>query len=393
MTRLIFIHGTGVRKESFENSLSLITSRVEGIRNYEIVPCFWGDKLGATLGAEGYSVPGSDSTTSSSTPVRDDISIQSWAVLDVDPWSHIRAALAMSDGIERDSMEPVKLTSSFEEALAAATITQNSFTQELGETPLAAVAERALDSMISHPLFEEYTASSSIDAGNKIVALSGTYLSIALAEWETLHSLPLGMTGDHRQRLEALLIEELGGEVRSLGNGIVKVTSRLLWPLLAPSIEKHRHGLTQYGAPLAGDVLKYFARPGSFRQLLTDIIDESEDETVILAHSLGAIIAFDTLFLSPRPHVRHLITVGTQVGLLFELDALPSLGRGGSLPAEFPRWDNIFDPRDFLAYRSSAFFEGQTEDHAVDNRAPFPRCHESYFDNQQLYTVLDRILM
>jgi hypothetical protein len=86
------------------------------------------------------------------------------------------------------------------------------------------------------------------------------------------------------------------------------------------------------------------------------------------------------------------VTVGSQAPLLYELNALPELAFGEGLPSSVPRWVNILDRRDLLAYGGSGVFPGRVEDRVVDNRAPFPRAHSAYFVNPGFYAALDEVL-
>ncbi|NAZ17277.1 hypothetical protein GT020_14560 [Glutamicibacter soli] len=395
MTRVIYIHGTGVRKETFEESFNLVRKNMERIRDYDIVPCFWGDRLGARLEAAPTraSAATPDSAPTSLLEDEKELRIRMRAMLESDPWSLIRLELATPQNIERDVRDPATLLSSIEQSMVRATTGSNKFTVELSKKNLRSLAEESLDMMLQHPLFEEYVAARYIDAGSKVATINRTFIALILSESDSRHQIPTAMTGDAMDNLESLLMNELGGEVRSIGSGMLKLSSRLLWPLVAPTVEKRRHELTQYSAPIAGDILKYFARPNEFRQLLTDTIDNSDEDTIILSHSLGGIIAFDTLCNSPRKQIKQLITVGTQIGLLYELDALPSLTREDPLPASFPEWINIYDSRDFLAYSRTSLLPGQDGDLVVDSGVPFPRSHTSYFDNPKLYNELDRVLL
>lgn len=100
----------------------------------------------------------------------------------------------------------------------------------------------------------------------------------------------------------------------------------------------------------------------------------------------------DLLATQALPQVRLLVTVGSQAPLLYELNALPALPFGTDLPPTMPRWVNIFDRRDLLAYTGAGVFPGRVEDREVDNRAPFPRSRSAYFANERFYAVLDEVL-
>ena len=150
---------------------------------------------------------------------------------------------------------------------------------------------------------------------------------------------------------------------------------------------------------MAGDILVYQARGEAIRNCVRQAIDRFRDDTVVLlAHSLGGVIAFDLLATDPPENVRMLVTAGSQVPLFYELGALWSeLTVGDPLPSGFTvPWVNVYDPRDMLAYAGRAFFgtdqEGKDrcEDKPVDNGMPFPYAHSAYWGDKGLYEWLVR---
>jgi len=120
----------------------------------------------------------------------------------------------------------------------------------------------------------------------------------------------------------------------------------------------------------------------------------------VIAHSLGGVAVVDTLIEQPIPEVTHLITVGSQAPLLYELDALQSrpLQRDPShmpvpaphpLASPFPAWVNIFDAHDFLSYRAQPVFGDTTvRDVAVDNGCYFPESHSAYWANPKVWDAI-----
>jgi hypothetical protein len=87
----------------------------------------------------------------------------------------------------------------------------------------------------------------------------------------------------------------------------------------------------------------------------------------------------DLLVEQPDLPVAKLITVGSQAPLLYEMGALPSLQPPATLPAGFPDWVNVYDPRDLLAFVGRPVFGGKVTDTAVDSRQPFPYAHSAYW--------------
>jgi hypothetical protein len=90
---------------------------------------------------------------------------------------------------------------------------------------------------------------------------------------------------------------------------------------------------------------------GHIRGIVSDAI--GSDTTVLLAHSLGTVVAFDTLTLNPQLQLDTLITVGSPLGMKAVASRLrPSAaGRQGlaGFPPNLRRWVNIYDPGDPVA--------------------------------------------
>jgi hypothetical protein len=110
---------------------------------------------------------------------------------------------------------------------------------------------------------------------------------------------------------------------------------------------------------LLGDlaqVRRYLLEPElrrAIRQRLVDVVDEST--TVIVAHSLGSVVAYETLCEHPGWNVRALVTLGSPLGirnLIFDrLEPAPS-GRNdplGQWPGRVAKWTNVADEKDIVA--------------------------------------------
>lgn len=210
--------------------------------------------------------------------------------------------------------------------------------------------------------------------------------TIVRADEELGGTVPLD--GASREALVAVIVAELGGSDRGLGRFVLDLALRLG---MRP-VERRRAAISDAAAPAAGDVLMYLARGGPIRDCIGSAVTALDKPVVIIAHSLGGIASLELLATTALPQVEMLVTVGSQAPLLYELNALPTLAFGAELPAGVPRWVNIFDRRDLLAYTAEKIFPGRVEDRHVDNRAPFPRAHSAYFANERFYAVLDEVL-
>lgn len=89
------------------------------------------------------------------------------------------------------------------------------------------------------------------------------------------------------------------------------------------------------------------------RQRINAIVttDIGRDPCVVVAHSLGTVVAYDVLaLLGAQAKVRHLITVGSPLGVksLQHYLVPPAL----AMPVGVGQWSNAFDERDVVALRA-----------------------------------------
>jgi len=154
--------------------------------------------------------------------------------------------------------------------------------------------------------------------------------------------------------------------------------------------QRHRREVYDKHAAKAADIVFYQARGQKIRDCVRKRIEEAGAGAVVLCHSLGGIAVVDLLIENPMPQVRQLITVGSQAGFFYEIDALVSLPFPEPLPAHFPPWRNIYDSADFLSYRASGAFPGRVGDFRVDNGQPFPQSHSAYWDNPAVIAEIAR---
>jgi hypothetical protein len=97
------------------------------------------------------------------------------------------------------------------------------------------------------------------------------------------------------------------------------------------------------------------ARRGAVRDSVATTIastSAADQPRVVLAHSLGSVVAYETLWARPDLQVDLLVTFGSPLGMpdvIFDrLDPAPVAGRG-QRPPGVRRWINIADPGDIIA--------------------------------------------
>jgi hypothetical protein len=99
----------------------------------------------------------------------------------------------------------------------------------------------------------------------------------------------------------------------------------------------------------------------------------SDDTRVVVAHSLGSVVAYDTLRQTPSPGVHALVTLGSPLGTLPLMRSLdpPAAAPLAPWPGAVRRWFNIADSSDIVAIekRLAAWFGDRVSDTLFYNGA------------------------
>ena len=399
MSTVVLIHGTGVRRPGFSALAGHVTAGLTAVRDgLRLVPYYWGGTYGAKLAAGGASLPPEAGThrgigevfdaASLSVPVPDD-DVAAWAVRYADPDAEL--ALAAAGGSAERPPGSVLPEQHIQERLSALSARGDEpKTGRVPETPDALagleseVAQAAL-SLRVHPLLGAAAEAVGQDALASLVARA----LVARAVVAALDSgNPLVPDGRMRDALVDRLAQDLGAAPEGTERGIR--TSLLGWAgaAAAHAVTRRRRALTQAAHPAAGDVLRYLSRGADVRADLCALLADLEPPVTLVGHSLGGVIALDTLVTTALPQVRLLVTVGSQGPFLYESGSLPSLVHPEPLPPHVPDWLNVYDPRDLLSYLGAGLFPGRVMDAPVESRQPFPAAHSAYWTNPDVYRLI-----
>ncbi|MFC6012306.1 alpha/beta fold hydrolase [Nocardia lasii] len=382
MPTAVFVHGTGVRRASFDDSFAALREGLARIRpSLTVEPCYWGDEFGSRLRAGGASIPGTRvGTRSPNDSEALDPLLQLWAQLDIDPLAELKAASLARPGVIPPHTVGAQLVQLDRLRLAAksATVLREATAAGIGHCWAASV-----DSVVTSEAARRAVLSAgSIQGADAVVARA--CVAVATLATDELLDGTLAIDGGHREAVATALLDALGVSERGVGSWLLAGVAR--------PIEHRRHAITGAVSAVPGDVLRYLARGSRLRRIIADSVRATNGDVVVIGHSLGGIAALECLIEQPIPAVTHLITVGSQASFLYEIDALPGLSFGTDLPAHVPRWTNLYDPRDFLAYVAAPLFPGRVSDRVVDNDAPFPRAHTGYLRSRHFYDVLDEVM-
>ncbi|MBC2904361.1 hypothetical protein [Streptomyces cupreus] len=396
--RFVFVHGTGVRRERFDELFRLVSAGLlKRFPGAEVEPCYWGDEFGATLSAGGASVPGT--TPMAPADIDDDPETAEWLLLLTDPFCELRVLAEIGTGADDGGFGLPGVQSAGEavgdrlRGLPRDLDPGDKLAVLLRETGLADGYGYALDAVAYSEEFHDACLAAEDDAvaAELVLLTSRAVVAVMLAEARDTTLC----TGDERDQIVDVLSDRLGGTGRGVVTGTLGVLFKLAQRMTTQAArDRWRGDFTHEKASEVGDILRYQSRGEPLRAHLEQVIGRSTEPPVVIGHSLGGIALVDTLALAavrqPPLPVRLLVTVGSQAPFLHELGALAGLRPGAALPASFPDWLNVYDPMDLLAYLAEPVFAGDRRitDHEVRSRQPFPVSHSAYW---RLDPVFDRI--
>jgi hypothetical protein len=398
--RFIFVHGTGVRRERFDDLFRWVREGlIDRFHDADVVPCYWGDTFGSSLSADGASVPGMATTRGADDP--EEAETAEWLLLLTDPFCELRvlAALGTTDdglgmpGVQSAGERVADTVRKLPRDLDSGSCDADELAHLLTDASLIDGYGRALDTLTDSDEFRDACAVAQDDLSAADLTASASRAIVALLLSDAGQSVVC--TGDERDRIVDLLSSRIGGTARgsALRASGVLLKLGLRWTPQSV-LDRKRGESTSAGASAVGDILRYQARGGPLRDHLAQLIAQSPQPPVVIGHSLGGIALVDAVALAairqqPLP-VRLLVTVGSQAPFLHELGALAGLPPGATLPPDFPHWLNIYDRRDLLSYLAAPVFpdDPRVTDHEVHSRQPFPVSHSAYW---KLGAVYDRI--
>lgn len=126
-------------------------------------------------------------------------------------------------------------------------------------------------------------------------------------------------------------------------------------------------------------------------------IAETSSDMVIVAHSLGSVVAFDYLFgfrkysADSSWNIKALITLGSPIPLF--ISAMGHADSDASLPLNLKTWFNVFDKEDGVARRCKPFFKNvPVEDVGVSTGFLPINAHSKYWKNRQTARIIAQII-
>ena len=407
MLNFIFVHGTGVRQPSYDQTLAIITKQVQQKdSSARCHPCYWGGAWDSRLNAGGVSIP-SETTSSRGLESLDgeDYTIRLWNLLYQDPLFELEV---LASQVSKSAYVPREIpTGEILDDKLRTFIPSDGLQVQLTEAGIKPeIFAEARQSILKEPTYPKAinTASPSNIGDYQEAIAKALVAQSAILLSQQYGPQALCLTGESRDAIVKQIYFELGGATeRGVLDDTKKLVEGMFSKLLTGTTKMPLNMLTTLGvrtrdnwsedyAANAGDVIMYQARGQDIRTFIRQTVDSIQSngsKIVLLAHSLGGIAAVDLLLEANPPKVDYLITVGSQSPILYEWNALVGMTfkQGAQLP-NFPKWLNIYDQRDFLSYVGEPLFPGQVEDIEVSNQQPFPASHCAYWNNPQVWTAI-----
>ncbi|AVH60835.1 hypothetical protein C4B68_39560 [Streptomyces dengpaensis] len=367
--------------------------------DYKVAECYWGGTAGSTLGAQGVSVPAghsaralTDPGASASGDADEDEEVALWGLLERDPLFELRLLSPGQDTAEELPPHAIPMGQQLEQAARRLPL-DASIVAVAEEAGVGEVLGDAVETVVSDPTVSDVMRMADGMGGELRGALARAVTAEALRAADDAACDVVALDGAHRDALVDAIAAALGGSDRGLGGMVLRSGLRLALSLGATKpVERRRAAITRMAAPAGGDVLLYLSRGQALRDFIIKTISALDGPVAIVAHSLGGVASLEALAGQQLAAVELLVTVGSQAPLLYELNALPTLPFGATLPSSVPRWVNVYDQRDLLAYVGEGVFARRVEDRRIDSKSPFPRSHSAYFANRRFYTLLGEVL-
>lgn len=390
MTTVIFIHGISVREPQFSQTFKHIKAEFQNrLPQLRVIPCSWGDALGAKLNAHGASIPLYDTTRNSQDVPEKDENILRWNQLYQDSLYELR--LLSLNTKEDDDFNPNQEEAGEKIDEKVKELNPSDELQgKLKEGGIFDVFDLAYQNVISSTPYREALETASDDnltEYRNAIARAIVAEAIGISQTKNLYPL-ISIDADLRDEIIECLSSEIMDSERGVGDWLTQQVFRLS----TYELRKNRGFVSDVTTPVVGDIVLYQGRGQKIRDLIHNYIKEAESPVVLLAHSLGGIACVDLLVKKQLNQVKLLITVGSQAPYFYEINALHSLEFGKTLPEYFPQWLNIYDRNDFLSFIGGGVFADRVQDILVDNKQPFPNSHGAYWTNKATWkAIVERI--
>ena len=369
--KLLFVHGTGVRKVAYDDSIAKIQQRlIKSELDLDLVECRWGEALGPRLDY-GLSIPRYQESGGKAELSESEVL---WNIVLHDPVAEICQ-------LTKAKRQPAPPGSDYREAVRVRHAA-------LVDASLPQVTEHGLDDLLANAVasvqrdYLQYLAQvggylPQEDLGQ--VLARATVARVYRLAPKKNRDLP-GREG--RMAMISAVMAKIVGETRGVGGILTKPFAHIA----TLAITAFRGSVTHWAHAMLGDILSYQARGVEIRNFIAEQIKAlADDKVIVFAHSLGGIASLEMLIEHRPNNVELLVTFGSQAPLLYELGALAKLPPNSALPDEVPFWMNFYDLNDPLSYQAEDLFANRVSDYQLNSGAMFLDAHSAYLDSDQMW--------
>ena len=397
MTTVIFVHGTSVREPKFSETFEIIKNQLQKeLPDLKVIPCSWGNSLGAKLNADGASIPLYDETKNSEGKNLIDEKIIRWQQLYQDPSYELRLLSIRTSEEKQFKAGQENLEDKLKKKVKKFTPSEK-LQKKLKNAGIDDLLEQALKNITRSKVYKDALKTISNTTTEYRNAIARAVIAEAMAICERQEKfVPILTDADLRDEIVDLFSSEIMDSDKAIGDWVKEKVSKLLATGGTYYVKRNRGSATDASYPIVGDILLYQARGEDIRKFIQTFIDDADDTVILIGHSLGGIACVDLLASTPQEKqellkkVKLLVTVGSQAPFFYEIGALQSLKYGEKLPDLFPSWLNIYDLKDILSYIGGNLFPDKVQDIPVDNKQPFPRSHGAYWTNSATWKAIVR---
>ncbi|MBX7222620.1 MAG: hypothetical protein K1Y36_21920 [Blastocatellia bacterium] len=409
MGYIVFVHGTGVREESYLGSLKQIQTKLEQLKkkhpelgSWNVAECLWGDELGAKLNLNGKSLPDYQGTATRQQPGE----IMQWWQLYQDPELELRVWEASEPAPDFGPPTVAPKWKAYDAKLKA--YRPSSEVQEVLTTfSLTDDWQLAWEEVV-HPDRVYQQAVQTVTSEQDFQALTRLVLRAVMAQ-ATIQSQKAGRAAPpavSRDEVIRKMAEEIAVPIMGLRTWLAAQANKTAgaWHKTTEAVKASvglalaysgmvsRDTITDKTFRFGGDILLYQARGQKIRAYITSQLAGLDEPVVLFAHSLGGIACVDLLVETSQPQVAGLITVGSQAPLLYEMNCLTSLEAGLRLPDHFPPWLNLYDVCDLLSYPAAGVFPERVQDHQLNSGLPYMQAHSAYWGEPEVWNRIAHFL-
>jgi hypothetical protein len=400
---LLFIHGTGVRKSGFDQTMALLRKGFEGKLPIEIEGVCWGPDLGVNVDDQAIEQVLPPTLTKADEIGPEEIGVRAalWAELLRDPLLELRMASMRppAQGVQNAAIPGVQAPDIAMTDMVSG-VAKKVADPLPGEVRAQDVREAALW-LMKQPLLGSAAAATgdALDTDLVNAVARAIVAKVLIGYRNELGTGPSVLyVADDRDKLVRSIVD-LFPKTKGLGSWLWSGVKALAEGAATHYGRDRRTGLMNGVSPGVGDILLYERRGDDILAAIEKTIlalAEQKKRVIVLGHSLGGIMMVDLLSrvrqAGPLP-VTKLITVGSQAPVLFKFDALGTMRLKQALPAGAPYrpWLNIFDRNDFLSFCAGRAFPGATEgieDFEVESNVSFPEAHSAYFRQPSFFAKI-----